>query len=94
MKPQKYHRLPQPRVDKITYDGIHEIAQTQEMSVAEVIRAALREYITMPPDIIAIPVAGTVKPHNGEYIILPADLIGNGDNGNAGQQEACPQEAA
>lgn len=95
MKPQKYHRLPQPRVDKVTYEGIKEIARAQEMNIAEVIRAALREYISKPPDVIAIPVAGTITPRNGEYIILSTNLLGlDGDKAVEDHAARCPQEAA
>ena len=62
------------------------------MGIADVIRAALKEYVTpTQPEAVAIPIAGKVKPVNGEYIILPTSLL-NGDKPRAGQQSDCPQE--
>jgi hypothetical protein len=47
------------------------------MSQAEFVRAALEYYLTpaQPPEVVAIPIAGTLKPIDGEYIVLPVGLL-------------------
>lgn len=85
MKTTKYpYRLPQARVDEATYEGIHKIAQAQEMNLADVIRAALKEYV-QPSPIASIPIIGVLK--EGRIILYKQ----NGDMPGMQVEPKCPQ---
>jgi len=81
-------RLPQPRVSLKVYRGIKEIAKAQEMRIAEVIRAALEEYIEPHPKseiLVNVPIIGVFK--DGKiYLYRDGDKTANQVDQN------CPQE--
>lgn len=78
MKQKFTKRLPAVRVTDHIYQGVKDGCLALGLSEADFMRAALEEYLTpgQPPEVIAVPINGKIKiVRDGEYIILPANLI-------------------
>lgn len=75
--PKYTHRLGQVRVTDEMHEDIKGACEAAEMSQAEFVRAALEYYLTpgQPPEMVAVPIAGTLKAIDGEYIVLPVGLL-------------------
>lgn len=60
MKQNKEARLPQIRVSQDLYNKVKAIAQAQEMSIADVMRAALDHYAATEQATIRVPIIGKI----------------------------------